>query len=157
MAWHTRDTVDLLEAASAPSASASVFSTSRVDSPRTNPAITSDSNALDLVTVLPNSWGSERLGGATQLRPRHRHRPGRGLDRHLAIAVAATRPSVRAVSDPLTPGPAEKHLDLGLGRSLDYQPGPEAGNLLDDLPDLTRSVEQGVNLATDPVSGRYSC
>ena len=56
MAWHTRDTVDLLKAASAPSASASVFSTSRVDSPRTNPAITSDSNALDLVTVLPNSW-----------------------------------------------------------------------------------------------------
>ena len=55
IAWHTRDTVDLLSAASAPRASARVFSTSRTDSPRTNPAITSDSNALDFVTPLPNS------------------------------------------------------------------------------------------------------
>jgi hypothetical protein len=55
MAWHTRETVDLLNAASGPSASARVFSTSRTDSPRTNPAITSDSSALDFVTDLPNS------------------------------------------------------------------------------------------------------
>ena len=53
--WQTRDTVDFDSAASAPSASARVFSTSRTDSPRTNPAITSDSNALDLVTDFPNS------------------------------------------------------------------------------------------------------
>jgi len=32
-----------------------VASTSRTDSPRTNEAITSDSNALVLVTFLPNS------------------------------------------------------------------------------------------------------
>jgi hypothetical protein len=32
-----------------------VFSTSRTDKPRTNPAITSDSSAFDLVTVVPNS------------------------------------------------------------------------------------------------------
>jgi hypothetical protein len=33
-----------------------VFSTSRTDRPRTNPAITSDSSAFDLVTVVPNSF-----------------------------------------------------------------------------------------------------
>ena len=55
IAWQTRDTVDFDSAASAPSASARVFSTSRTDRPRTNPAITNDSNAFDLVTALPNS------------------------------------------------------------------------------------------------------
>jgi hypothetical protein len=55
IAWQTRDTVDLLSAASAPRASARVLSTSRTGKPRTNPAITSDSSALLLVTVEPNS------------------------------------------------------------------------------------------------------
>jgi hypothetical protein len=55
IAWQIRETVDLLKAASAPRASARVFSTSRTDRPRTNPAITSDSRAFDLVMVLPNS------------------------------------------------------------------------------------------------------
>ncbi|PZS30416.1 MAG: hypothetical protein DLM61_10875 [Pseudonocardiales bacterium] len=45
----------MLKAASAPRASAKVFSTSRTDNPRTNPAITNDSNAFDFVTVLPNN------------------------------------------------------------------------------------------------------
>jgi hypothetical protein len=53
MAWQIVETVDLDRAASAPSASASVASTSRVDRPRTNPAITSDSNALLLVMPAP--------------------------------------------------------------------------------------------------------
>lgn len=52
---HTRDTVDFDSVASAPRASASVASTSRVDRPRTNPAITSDANAFVLVTPAPNS------------------------------------------------------------------------------------------------------
>jgi hypothetical protein len=52
---HTRDTVDFDSAASAPSASARVASTSRTDRPRTTPAITSDSNAFVLVTPAPNS------------------------------------------------------------------------------------------------------
>jgi len=51
-----RDTVDFERAASAPRASVSVLSTSRTDMPCTNPAITSDSSALDLVTVEPNSF-----------------------------------------------------------------------------------------------------
>src|SRR5204863_9998351 len=55
MAWHTRDTVDLDNAACAPSASARVASTSRTDRPRTNPAITKVSNALVLDTAVPNS------------------------------------------------------------------------------------------------------
>ena len=54
IAWQIRDTVDLLSAASAPRASARVFSTSRTDRPRTNPAITSDSSAFDFVMLLPN-------------------------------------------------------------------------------------------------------
>ena len=55
--------------------SASVFSTSQTDSPRTNPAITSDSNALDSVTSLPNSrlanaWVVPRnFGRATVIGP----------------------------------------------------------------------------------------
>ena len=52
--------VDLDRVASAPSASASVCSTSRTLSPRTNPAITSDSNALVLVTPVPNSREAKR-------------------------------------------------------------------------------------------------
>ena len=60
------------------------------------------------------------------------------------------RPGSRRPADT---GPTDEHLDLGLDRSLDNQPGPEAGDILDDLPDLTRPVEQGVDLATDPVGG----
>ncbi len=55
IAWQIRDTVDFDKAASAPRASARVFSTSRTDRPRTKPAITSDSSAFDLVMALPNS------------------------------------------------------------------------------------------------------
>jgi hypothetical protein len=55
-----RDTVDFDTAADSPSASTSAASTSRVDSPRTNPAITSDSSALVLVTPVPNSREANR-------------------------------------------------------------------------------------------------
>jgi hypothetical protein len=54
IAWHTRETVDLDSAACGPGASASVASTSRTDRPRTNPAITSVSNAFALVTSVPD-------------------------------------------------------------------------------------------------------
>ena len=60
MSSHTRDTVDFDTAACSPSASTSVASTSRVDRPRTNPAITSDSSAFVLVTPFPNSWEANR-------------------------------------------------------------------------------------------------
>src|SRR4029079_5597555 len=55
-----RDTVDFDTAAASPSASVNAASTSRVDSPRTNPAMTSDSNAFVLVTPLPNNWEANR-------------------------------------------------------------------------------------------------
>jgi hypothetical protein len=41
------------------------------------------------------------------------------------------------------------HLDLGLHRGLDYQPGTQAGEVRDDLRQLKRPVEQGVDVATD--------
>ena len=55
-----RDTVERDTVADSPSASVSAASTSRVDSPRTKPAITNASNALVLVTPLPNSWEANR-------------------------------------------------------------------------------------------------
>ncbi len=55
IAVQTRDTVDLLSAASLPNASANMVSTSRTDRPRTNPAITRVSSAFVLVTPVPNS------------------------------------------------------------------------------------------------------
>ncbi|CPW28194.1 Uncharacterised protein [Mycobacteroides abscessus] len=60
MSSQMRDTVDFDTAAVSPSASVKVACTSRVDSPRTNPAITSDSSALVLVTPLPNNWEAKR-------------------------------------------------------------------------------------------------
>jgi hypothetical protein len=57
---HTRDTVDFDTAAASPSASTKVASTSRTDSPRTNPAITRASSAFVLVTPFPNSWEAKR-------------------------------------------------------------------------------------------------
>jgi hypothetical protein len=50
-----RDTVERDTVASPPSASTRVASTSRVDSPRTNPAITRLSSAWVLVTPVPSS------------------------------------------------------------------------------------------------------
>src|ERR1700687_4302223 len=45
----------MASAAAGPTPSAKVFCTSRVDRPRTTPAITTDSNAFDFVTPLPNN------------------------------------------------------------------------------------------------------
>jgi len=50
-----RDTVDRDTLACSPRASTSAASTSRVDSPRTNEAITKASSALVRVTPVPNS------------------------------------------------------------------------------------------------------
>jgi hypothetical protein len=55
MASQMRLTVDFDSAASGPSASARAASTSRVDRPRTNPAMTSASSALLRDTSLPSS------------------------------------------------------------------------------------------------------
>ena len=55
IASQIRLTVDFDTVDSGPSASARLASTSRTDRPRTNPAITSDSNALVRVTPVPSS------------------------------------------------------------------------------------------------------
>ena len=55
MASQMRETVDLDSAASEPSASARVASTSRTDSPRTKLAMTRDSKALVRHTPVPSS------------------------------------------------------------------------------------------------------
>jgi len=60
---------------------------------------------------------------------------------------------VRALRGALVAGAAEKHVDLGLDRGLNDQPGAEAAAVLDDLADLPRTVEQGVDLATGPIGG----
>ena len=53
--WQIRLTVERLRAASAPRTSAKAASMSRSDRPRTQPEITSDSNALVRVTPAPNN------------------------------------------------------------------------------------------------------
>jgi hypothetical protein len=55
------------------------------------------------------------------------------------------------------PGPAQEDVYLGLDRGLDDEPGTQAHDILDDLPELPRAVVQGVDLTTDRVGRRYSC
>ena len=108
MARHTDETVDLLNAASAPRASASVASTSRVDNPRTNPAITSDSNAFDRVMPLPNSREQNCSVVPRSFAQLNGSRPGGGLDRARAVAVAAADPRIRAVRRALVASATEE-------------------------------------------------
>ena len=108
---------------------------------------------VGLGDALAEQLRGERLGRAAQLRPLHSDRPGGGLDRRLAEAVTAARPGVWAVRGPLIADPAQEHVDLGLYRSLDDQPRTKTSDVLDDLRQVTRPVEQGVDLATDPVGG----
>jgi hypothetical protein len=63
LAWQTRETVDLDSAARGPNASAREASTSRTDSPRTNPAITNVSNAFVFDTPVLDSFGRSRVTG----------------------------------------------------------------------------------------------
>jgi hypothetical protein len=156
IAWQTRDTVDFDRAASAPRASARVFSTSRADRPRTNPAITSDSSALLLVTVVPNS-----LDANASAVPRSFGRaivtgPAVVLTVAGAVPVTRPRPGIHGGGRPLVAGPAQEGLHLGLQRRLDDQPGTQAGDVLDHLAQLTLPAEQGINLGTDLLGRRYS-
>lgn len=106
---------------------------------------------VGLGDALAEQLARERLGRAAQLRPLDRDRTGGGLDRRVAVAVAAPGTGVWAVRDLLVAGPAQERVDLGLHRRLDDQPGTQARDILDDLGQLTRAVEQGVDLGTDPV------
>ena len=104
---------------------------------------------MGLGDTLTEQRTRERLSGAPQLRPRHRDRPRRRLDRRRAEPVAASRPPIRAPAGTLVAGAAQEHLDLSLHSGLDDQPRPQTRDVLDDLRQLTRPVEQSVDLAAD--------
>jgi hypothetical protein len=53
-------------------------------------------------------------------------------------------------------GTAKELGDLGLHRELDDQLRAETGNIFKHHGKITIGVEQGVDLATDTVNGRYS-
>ena len=100
--------------------------------------------------------GGEAFGGAAQLGPLHRDRPCGGLDRGRAVAVATARACVLDAHAALVTGPAEELGHLRLQRGLDDQPGTEASDLLQHVDQVTVTAEQGVDLGTDPLAGRYS-
>jgi hypothetical protein len=150
MAPHTRETVDFDSAASAPSDSASAASTSRVDRPRTQPAIVSDSSRVGSGDVLAQQSGGARLVSAVQFGPLVRHRPRRGLDGDVTVAVA--RPGTGAVA-PLEAFAAEEPGDLGLQRGLQDQPRAQMRDVRDRLAEVTVAGEQGVDLGEDAVGG----
>ena len=104
----------------------------------------------------PEQLRRERPGGAPQLRPRDRDRPGRGLDRRRAVAITRPRPGILDSGRPLVAGPTQERIDLGFQRGLDNQPGTQAGDVLDHLAQLTLPAEQGIDLGTDLLGRRYS-
>jgi len=95
----------------------------------------------------------EAFGGAAQLRPVDGDRSGGGLDRGRAVAVAGTRAGVLGVGRALVAGPAEELGHLGLHRGLDDQSGAQAGDILEDLDQVTVGGEQGIDLGTDAIGG----
>ena len=100
--------------------------------------------------------GRERLGGAAQLRPGQRHRPGGGLDGHLPVPVTGTRPGILAGRGPLVTVPAEELGDLGFEGGLHQQLRAEPGDLLQDLRQRPVLGEQLIDVAADTVGRRYS-
>jgi hypothetical protein len=70
--------------------------------------------------------------------------------------VAVARPGAGPVAAGVAFA-AEELGDLSLQRGLQDQPGAQPGDVLDDLAEVTvRVSEQGVDLGTDAVGGRYS-
>jgi hypothetical protein len=53
----------------------------------------------------------------------------------------------------LVAGPAEELGHLGLHRGLDDQSGAQAGDILEDLDQVTVGGEQGIDLGTDAIGG----
>ena len=99
---------------------------------------------------------AELLGRAAQLRPLNGHRPGGGLDRARAVAVAAADPRIRAVRRALVASATEELAHLGLHRGLDDQLGAQPGDLLKDLDQILRTIKQGIDLTANLLTGRYS-
>ncbi len=76
----------------------------------------------------------EPLGRVAQLRALELDRPGGGLDRQLAVAVALPGP---VTAGPGVPAPAEPARHLVLEDLLENEPGRQAHHLLEHLGDVT--------------------
>ena len=143
---HPRDR-RLDNAASAPSASASVASTSRTDKPRTNPAITNDSNAFDLVTPLPNSREANGSVVPRSFGRCHGHRPGGGLDRGSDSSRCGCPAAPPRTPPPAGSGPGRETRSTSASTAawmISRAPSRATSSMhLDQIP---RTVEQGVDL-----------
>jgi hypothetical protein len=142
-------TVDFDTVDSGPRASARLASTSRTDRPRTNPAITSASRALVIVTPTPRS----REAKASSLQG---HLPRGRLDGQVAVAVAGTLALAFTAGGAV---PAQELRDLGLQRGLEHQPHRGSGHLFEMLQQAAPlgAGDQLVDLRADALTGRYSC
>jgi hypothetical protein len=149
-----RLTVERDSAAWGPSASARVASTSRVDRPRTNPAITNASNAFVLVTWAPSSWEANRWAVPRTL---GRSRCSGPL---VVLTVIGWWPAVArlGVWVALVALPTKERGHLSLQRRLQQQAGAKARDVLHDAGQVTGGVgEQLVDLGADALDRRYSC
>src|SRR4029077_21123050 len=149
-----RDTVDFDTAACSPRASVSAASTSRVDSPRTNPAITSDSSALVLVTCLPNSCEAN-----SSVVPRSLGRAsvtGPAVVLTVVGPVAHPRMRVPTGRGPLIAVPPQECGHLGLNRALQQQLRAQLGDPLNRARQILAAGEHLIDLRAQPLGGRYS-
>jgi hypothetical protein len=101
--------------------------------------------------ALAEQPGRERLGGTAQLGSFQHHRPGGGLDLKLGVAVAI--PDAVTVAT-LVAVAAQELAHLGVHGGLDDQPHAEAGDLLQDLPQVLLGGEQLVDLGADAFDSR---
>jgi hypothetical protein len=97
--------------------------------------------------------GGELLVGAPQLRALKGDRPGRGLDRRRAVAVARSV----AISIPAGIALAAQELgDLGFESGLHQKAHPEASDVFEDVAEILVRSEQLVDVSADALDGRYS-
>ena len=123
---------------------------SRVDRPRTNPAITNASSALVLVAPVPNSCEANRsvvpaASAAAQSRPRG------GLNRSRAVAVAHPGPNVLAAGDAFVAFPPKNAATSPSMARLQQQLSPQPGDLLERASQVTPSSEHLVDLCMQPL------
>ena len=95
----------------------------------------------------------ERLAGGAKLRLLHGDRAGRGLDRHRRVAVAHPLAAALAAAIALA---AEELGDLRFDGHLEEQGDPDSSYLLEDTAELAPRAEEGVDLVTKALAGRYS-
>jgi len=102
---------------------------------------------------LAQQGGRELLGGVAQLRPLQLDRPGHGLDRDAAVAIALTLTFALRAGVPVA---AQPRSHLVLEDLLKNQPGRQPHHLLEDLGDVPARAEPLMNLGADSLCGRYS-